>query len=56
MYRLYYILAFGWQNTLKRGVVRVVSPIFNVYVRNHIYGAAEAKVAQFYVRVEYIKC
>jgi len=33
---MYRILAYGWQTSPKRGVVRVTRPIFNFHARNHI--------------------
>jgi len=36
---------------LKRDVVRVTWPIFNFDARNHIFGTAKARVAEFYSQV-----
>ena len=41
------ILAYGWQTTPKRGVVKVTWPIFYFHARNCISGRAEATVAKF---------
>jgi len=42
-------------NTLKRGVVRVAWPIFNLWAPNDIYGTAEARIIKFYTQVDCIK-
>ena len=54
--RLYEVLAFRWQTTPKKGMVRVTWLIFNFDARNHISGTAKANVAKFCMQVEYIKC
>jgi len=53
---LYQAPAHGGPKTPKRGVVRDTWPIFHIDARNHIFGTAEARVAKFYIRIEYIKC
>jgi len=46
--RLYQVLAYGWQTTLKSGVVRVTWPIFSFDIRNHIFETDEARVAKMF--------
>ena len=41
---------------LNKVVVRVTWPIFYLDARNHISVTAAARVANFYVQVDYIKC
>jgi len=47
--RMYQILAYRWQTTPKRGMVRVTRPVFYLDARNHISGTTEARVAKFCV-------
>jgi len=50
------ILAYRWQTTSKRDMVRVIWPIFNVHACNHVSKMAEVRFTKFCMRVEYIKC